>query len=112
MCPSGAQFANAPILVEERERTVLLTYGGQAWYERDWFRLGLGFGGRASLTAEDQEGVVREGSLERRSVYFVDAAVQVECGRIRPGVIFRAPLSPKLSEQLRYAAGLRLAVAL
>lgn len=113
LAPLGnAEFASAPLLVDERERTVLLYYAGRTWYNRSRFRLGLGFGGRTSLTAEDQEAVVREESLERRSVYFLDAAVQVQLGRIRPGVVFRAPISRNLSEQLRHAAALNLAVAL
>jgi hypothetical protein len=50
--------------------------------------------------------------LERRSVYVLDAAAQVQLGRFRPGVVVRAPLSETLSEQLRYAAGVHLAVML
>jgi len=113
LAPLGnAEFANAPLLVEERERTVLLHYGGRAWYDGSRFRVGLGVGGRTSLTADKQEAVAREGALERRSVYVLDAAAQVQLERFRPGVVVRAPLSEKLSEQLRYAAGLGLAVAL
>lgn len=113
LAPLGnAEFASAPVLVEERERTVLLNYGGRVVYKISRYRFGLGVGGRTSLTADDQEGVVREEALERRSVYFLDAAAQAQLGRFRPGAVFRAPLSPKLLEQLRYAAGLSLAVTL
>lgn len=113
LAPLGnAEFASAPLLVEERERTVLLNYGGRAWYDGSRFRLGIGLGGRRTLTADEQEGIVREGELERRSVYFLDAAAQAQFGRIRPGVVFRAPLSDKLSEQLQYAAGLSISVRL
>jgi hypothetical protein len=113
LAPLGnAEFANAPLLIEDRERTILLTYRGQVRYEGSGFRLGLGLGGRTSLTAEEQAAVVREESLERQSVYVLDAAIQGRLGRLRPGVLFRAPLSEKLSEQLRFAAGVSLAVAL
>lgn len=77
---------------------MLLNYGGRVGYDGSRFRLGLG--GRRTLTADEQEGIVREGELERRSVYFLDAAAQAQFGRIRPGGVFRASLSDKLSEQL------------
>lgn len=60
---ANAEFASAPLLIEERERTVLVNYGGRAWYDGSRFRVGLGFGGRTSLTADEQQGVVREWTL-------------------------------------------------
>lgn len=68
LAPLGtAEFAGAPLLVDERERTVLLNYGRRVWYDG---------------------------------------------ARVRPGVVFRTPLCEGLSEQLRYAAGVSLAVRL
>jgi hypothetical protein len=48
--------ATAPVLIEDQERTVLLDLGGRVRHDGFRFRLGLGIGGHALLTADEQEG--------------------------------------------------------
>lgn len=91
---------------DRRENIVLVDYGGRAWYGGDRLRVGAGLGGRTNLNADEEE------SFDERSVYFLDATVQVRFGQMRPGAVVRVPLSDEPSDVLGYAAGLSVSVAL
>jgi hypothetical protein len=48
---------------------VLLNYGGRVGYDGSRFRPGIGLGGRRTLTADEQEGIVREGVGEALGLF-------------------------------------------
>lgn len=66
----------------------------------------MGLGGRTNLNADEEE------SFGDRTIFFFDAAVQVQVGRVRPGAVLQVPLSDEVSEVLDYAAGISLTVTL
>jgi len=91
---------------DRRENVMLLDYSGRAWYDGEQFRVGAGVGGRTNLNADEEE------SFEERTLTFLDAAAQLQFGRVRPGLTLRVPLSDDPSEVLSYAAGISVTVGL
>lgn len=90
---------------ERRDSQALLDYSGQIWYHNSQIRTGLGIGGRTNLTED-------EGALGDRSIFFLNAVLQARFERVRPGVVFRVPLSDEVSSIVDYAVGVTVAVGL